>query len=90
MEVTSKNGFFFIINDKTKILNLVMSDNTFTELFSIKLNHCKEYDGIEAKWARLELKINIRFTTHNHDNVWEQRIAEIEATMALPRLFPLH
>ena len=27
---------------------------------------------------------------HNNVNVWEQRIAEIEATMALPRFLPLH
>ena len=33
MEVISKAGLSVIINDKTKALNLVMSDNTFTELF---------------------------------------------------------
>ena len=33
LEVISKNGLSVIINDKTKTLNLVMSDNTFTELF---------------------------------------------------------
>ena len=42
----------------------------------------------EKKWARLGLKINIRITTQFNVNVWEQRIAEIEATMALPRFFP--
>ena len=89
LEVISKTGLYVIINDKTKILNLVMSENTFTELFFYRI---EPLEGIwrywEAKWARLGLKINIRITTHNNINVWEQRIAEIEATMALPRFFP--
>ena len=45
---------------------------------------------LRGKVGKLGLKINIRITTHKHFNVWEQRIAEIEATMALTRFFSLH
>ena len=43
---------------------------------------------LRGKVGKVGIEINIRITTHNNVDVWEQKIAEIEATMALPRFFP--